>query len=80
MARIKYTLEFDRIAVLQVQGKPYKAGDVTFFNQKSDGTLELEILLEPGMDEKIRKDIEKAPHILGIQSKPKYVTNQVLLP
>jgi len=80
MARIKYTLEFERIAVLQVEGKPYKAGEVTSFKQNEDGTLEIEVFLEPMMDEKMRKDIEKAPHILGIQSRPKLVTNQIILP
>ena len=80
MARIKYTLEFERIAVLQVEGKAFKAGDVTSFVQNPDGSLEIEVFLDPMIDERLRKDIEKAPHILGIQSRSKIVTNQVLLP
>ena len=80
MAKIKYTLEFERQAVLQVKDKVYRVGKVTHFLQKEDGSLELEVEFEPGIEERMRKDIESTPHILGIQSKPKVVTNQILLP
>jgi len=80
MARVKYTLEFERVAVVQEGNKIYKAGDITFFEQKSDGSMEIEVLFDPMIKDEARKNLEKNPHIMGIQSRPKLVTNQLILP
>ena len=80
MARIKYTLDFERVAVVQSGGKFYKVGDVIYFSQKSDGSLDIEIFLDPMIDKKLKEEIENAPHLLGIQSKAKIATNLILLP
>lgn len=78
--KLKYTLEFTRIAVVQAPKGLVKVGDITFFETKPNGDLSLEVVLSPNIPKEIFEAINKNPELLGIQSIPKPVTDLLEIP
>ena len=78
--KLKYTLDFDRIAVVKVGNQIHKVGDITDFYQHTDGLIKVTLEFDPLLNKQMREDIEKAPHMVGIQSSPKPCVGQVVLP
>lgn len=67
---LRYTIDFNRTATIKTPKGNIKVGDITYFFQRRDGTLDVNIEFYPLLPEELRKRIEKNPSILGIESKP----------
>lgn len=79
MSKIKYTLDFQRLATINTKNGPSPVGLVEEFNQNSDGTINIVVNLDPAIPHQLRDAIEKNPQILGITAVPK-VRNVLIIP
>lgn len=77
--KLKYTLEFNRIAVLQTPKGLSKIGDITFFEQQKNGDIALEVEVDPKIPKEIHDAIIANPAMIGIQSVPKMGINALVL-
>ncbi len=71
MSKIKYTLDFQRLATINTKKGPSPVGLVEEFQQNLDGTINLVVNLDPAIPDQIREAIEKNPQMLGITAVPK---------
>lgn len=78
-ARLKYSMDFQRIATIKTLKGDVKVGDIIEYNQNPDGTLDVVLEFDPLLPHKIREEIERNPACLGIQSKVKSATKSIIL-
>jgi hypothetical protein len=84
MSVIKYTAKFKRILTITgtENGRQVtiRVGEVTSFQQNTDGTIDLVAWIWPQTSQRIREQIEKNPGIMGMTAETIPVTDHVLLP
>jgi hypothetical protein len=79
MSGIKYTLDFDRIAVIPTPKGKMNVGRVKSFEQRPDGTIDVEIEFNPLVPKRIVQALQKNPDEMGIEIKGKIAKNIILV-
>lgn len=79
MSKIKFTMQFDRIATIRTTKGHTPVGKVEEFKQNPHGSIDLVIALDVSIHPDIRKAIEKNPGQIGIMSTAKPVDDAIIL-